>query len=150
MQTYREELNKLNTYIEAGKAKQSIFSVNIFKFLHWIKIKLEKKPGYIDWISKNKNPFIMTDIIQVLYKIIEDVIYQMEITLDKKQFNHFKELEKITNLIINNFDKPIRSNPHIIYDENDDDNSDLNCNLLHKLENLIQIDIYLDEKIVNS
>jgi hypothetical protein len=100
-------------------------------------------------MSKDKDCCVMTDIIQVLNAIINDVMDQMEVVLGKTQFETFKQLERVSKLIIENFDNPIRSNPHIIYDE-ENDNPELDCNLLHKLENLIQIDNYLDEKLVNS
>jgi hypothetical protein len=150
METYREQLDKLDTYFENGKLHHSVMAINIFKFLYWIKIFLGKKNGYIDWISKGKDCQIMTDAFLVLNDVLNDVMEQMEILLKQNQINSFKELEKITKLIINNFDKPIRSNPNIIYDEDDDNNEELNCNLLHKFDNLIHIDNYLDENIVNG
>ena len=154
MQTYREELDKLDTYFENGKLHHSSLSIMIYKFLHWIKIKLNKKDGWIDFMSKGKNCLVMTDIISVLNIIVDDVSEQMQFILNKEQFDKFKELEKISNLIIHYFDKPIRSNPNIIYDDNDNDyeidDSIINSNMLHKLENLIQIDNYLDEEIINN
>ena len=164
METYREQLDRLDTYFESksntstntnatntGKLHHSVLSVSIFKILLWIKIYLGKKNGYIDWISKDKNSQVMTDIIQVLNLVVNDVMDQMEVVLGKKQFTTFKELEKISRLIIDNFDKPIRSNPNIIYgdDDNETDDPDLDGNLLHKLENLISTDNYLEESIVN-
>lgn len=149
METYREQLDKLDTYVESNKAKHSVFCINILKFMYWVKVKLGKKDGYIDWMSKGKDPCVMTDNIEVLNSIINDVIDQMEVVLDKKQFESFKQLEKISKLIIDNFDNPIRSNPHIIYDETSE-SPELDGNLLHSLENLIQIDNYLDETLVNS
>ena len=151
METYRSELDKLDTYFENGKLHHSVLSVGIFKILFWIKKFLGKKDGYIDWMSKDYNCQVMTDIIKVLNIIVSDTIDLMEIQLGKKQFEKFSQLEKISRLIIKNFDKPIRSNPHIIYDENSDEsNSDINCNLLHVLDSLLQIDNYLDEEFINS
>jgi len=152
METYRSELDKLDTYFESNKLHHSILSVQIYKILYWIKIKLGKKDGYIDWISKGKDSQIMTDIIQVLYLVLNDTIDQMEVVLGTIQFKSFKELEKITKLIIENFDKPIRSNPHIIYDETEDERTEneLDGNLLHKLENLLSIDNFLEESVANS
>jgi hypothetical protein len=143
METYREQLDKLDTYLENGKLHHSVMAINIFKFLFWIKVFLKKKDGYIDWISKDKNCQSLTDAIEVLNLIINDVMDQMEIILNQEQLTNFKNLEKNTRLIIENFDKPIRSNPHIIYDE-DDENLEINCNLLNIFYNLIQIDNYLD------
>ena len=151
MQTYREELDKLDTYFENGKLHHSTLSVLIYKFLHWIKIKLNKKEGWIDFMSKGKDCMIMTDIITVLNLIVDDVTEQMVYILNREQLIKLKELEKISKLIIDNFDKPIRSNPNIIYDElESESDSIVNSNMLHKLENLIQIDNYLDEEVINS
>ncbi len=151
METYRSELDKLDTYYENGKLHHSVLSVEIYKMLFWIKKFLEKKDGYIDWMSKNYNCLVMTDIIEVLNIIINDTMYLMELKLNKSQFEKFKQLEKISKLIIENLDKPIRSNPHIIYDENNDDDPDLNKNLLNTLEELLQIDNYLvEEEQINS
>ena len=146
METYRNELDKIDTYFEHGKLHHSILSVMIYKFLYWIKIKLNKKEGWIDFMSKGKDSMVMTDVITVLNLIVTDVSEQISYILNKEQNIKFKELEIISKLIIENFDKPIRSNPNIIYDE-DEENSDpiINCNMIHKLENLIQIDNYLDE-----
>ncbi len=149
MDTYRSELDKLDTYFENGKLHHSVLSVGVYKMLFWIKKFLGKKDGYIDWISKDYNCQVMTDIIQVLNIIITDTIDLMEMQLSKAQFQKFSELEKITKLIIENFDKPIRSNPHIIYDE-ENDNPDLDGNLLHKLEELLSIDNYLEEELINT
>lgn len=145
METYREQLDRLNTC----NSKHNAFSISMFKFMYWIKVYLGKKDGYVDWISRGKNCFVMTDVIQVINAIICDVIDQIEVVLGSEQFKTFKQLEKVTRLIIENFDNPIRSNPHIIYDEENDD-PELDGNLLHQLENLIQTDNYLDEKLVNS
>ena len=151
METYRSELDKLDTYFENGKLHHSVLSVEIFKILFWIKKFLGKKDGYIDWMGKDYNCQVMTDIIQVLYIIIEDTIDLMEMQLAKPQFEKFSQLKKISKLIIENFDKPIRSNPHIIYGENEsDENPDLDGNLLHKLDALLQIDNYLEEELINS
>ena len=151
MDTYRSELDKLDTYFENGKLHHSVLSVEIFKILFWIKKFLGKKDGYIDWMGKDYNCQVMTDIIQVLYIIIEDTIDLMEMQLAKPQFEKFSQLKKISKLIIENFDKPIRSNPHIIYGENEsDENPDLDGNLLHKLDALLQIDNYLEEELINS
>ena len=146
METYKEELEKLDTYFENGKLHHSMLSVMIYKFLYWIKIKLNKKEGWIDFMSKGKDCMVMTDIIIVLNEIVCDVIDQLEFVLNKEQINKIKELEIISKLIIENFNKPIRSNPNIIYD--DDEYADdplINCNMIHKLENLIQVDNYLEE-----
>jgi hypothetical protein len=151
METYRSELDKLDTYFENGKLHHSVLSVGIFKMLFWIKKFLGKKDGYIDWMSKDYNCQVMTDIIKVLNIIVADTIDLMEMQLGKTQFEKFSQLEKISRLIIENFDKPIRSNPHIIYDENSDErDSEINCNLLLVLESLLQIDNYLDEELINS
>ena len=125
METYRSELDKLDTYFENGKLHHSVLSIGVFKILFWIKKFLGKKDGYIDWMSKDYNCQVMTDIIQVLNIIVVDTIDLMEMQLAKPQFEKFKQLEKISRLIINNFDKPIRSNPHIIYGEDCDDNQTL-------------------------
>jgi len=152
MDTYRSELEKLDTYFEANKLHHSILTVQIYKILYWIKIKLGKKDGYIDWISQGKNPQIMTDVIQVLNLVLNDTVDQMEVVLGTTQIKSFKELDKVTRLIIENFDNPIRSNPNIIYDEDEDDETtaELDGNLLHKLENLLSIDNYLEESVANS
>jgi hypothetical protein len=55
MITYREELEKLDSYIENNKLKHSILSIMIYKFLFWIKIKLKKKDGYIDFYNMNSH-----------------------------------------------------------------------------------------------
>ena len=146
METYRNELDKLDTYFEHGKLHHSVLSVMIYKYLYWIKIKLNKKEGWIDFMSRGKDSMVMTDVITVLNLIVTDVSEQISYILNKEQNIKFKELEIISKLIIENFDKPIRSNPNIIYDE-DEENSDpiINSNMIHKLENLIQIDNYLDE-----
>jgi len=149
MDTYRSELDKLDTYFENGKLHHSLLSVGVFKMLFWIKKFLGKKDGYIDWMSGDYNCQVMTDIIQVLHIILVDTIDLMETQLGKTQFEKFSQLEKITKLIIDNFDKPIRSNPHIIYDE-EYENPDLDGNLLHKLEGLLLIDNYLEEELINS
>jgi len=157
METYRSELDKLDTYFENGKLHHSVLSVGIFKILFWIKKFLGKKDGYIDWMSKDYNCQVMTDIIQVLNIIVKDTIDLMEMQLAKPQFEKFKQLEKISRLIINNFDKPIRSNPHIIYDDDcnykedsDESNSDLDGNLIIVLDSLLLIDNYLEEDFINS
>ena len=152
METYRSALDKLDTYIEAGKSHHSVLSIQMYKMLYWIKIHLGKQPGYLDWMSKGKDSQIMTDIIQVLHAVLNDTMDQMEAVLGKSQFKSFKELEKVTGIIIANFDKPIRSNPHIIYEEDEDEQTtaELDGNLLHKLENLLSIDNYLEESIANS
>ena len=145
MQTYREELSSLDTYFENGKLHHSTLSVMIYKFLYWIKIKLNKKEGWIDFMSQGKDCMIITDIIIVLNDIVNDVSEQIKYLFNKEQNEKFKNLEEIIKLIIENFDKPIRSNPNIIYDENDVEiDSKINCNMIHKLENLIQIDNYID------
>lgn len=148
MNTYRSELDKLDTYFENGKLHHSMLSVQIYKMLFWIKKFLGKKDGYIDWMSRDYNCQVMTDIIQVLNIIVEDTIDLMESQLAKPQFEKFSQLKFISKLIIENFDKPIRSNPHIIYEE--DENPDLNCNLLDVLEELLPIDNYLEEELINS
>ncbi len=150
METYRSELDKLDTYFEHGKLHHSVLSVGIFKMLFWIKKFLGKKDGYIDWMSRDYNCQVMTDIIQVLNIIVRDTIDLMEVQLGKSQFEKFTQLEKISKLIIENFDKPIRSNPHIIYDEEESENSELDGNLLITLEGLLQIDNYLEEELINS
>lgn len=150
METYRSELDKLDTYFEHGKLHHSVLSVGIFKMLFCIKKFLGKKDGYIDWMSKDYNCQVMTDIIQVLNIIVGDTIDLMEAQLGKLQFEKFTQLEKISKLIIENFDKPIRSNPHIIYDEEESENSELDGNLLITLEGLLQIDNYLEEELINS
>lgn len=145
METYREELSSLDTYFENGKLHHSTLSVMIYKFLYWIKIKLNKKEGWIDFMSQGKDCMIITDIIIVLNDIVNDVSEQIKYLFNKEQNEKFKNLEEIIKLIIENFDKPIRSNPNIIYDENDlEIDSKINCNMIHKLENLIQIDNYID------
>jgi len=145
METYREELSSLDTYFENGKLHHSTLSVMIYKFLYWIKIKLNKKEGWIDFMSQGKDCMIITDIIIVLNDIVNDVSEQIKYLFNKEQNEKFKNLEEIIKLIIENFDKPIRSNPNIIYDENDVEiDSKINCNMIHKLENLIQIDNYID------
>ena len=147
METYREELSSLDTYFENGKLHHSTLSVMIYKFLYWIKIKLNKKEGWIDFMSQGKDCMIITDIIIVLNDIVNDVSEQIKYLFNKEQNEKFKNLEEIIKLIIENFDKPIRSNPNIIYDENDleiEIESKINCNMIHKLENLIQIDNYID------
>ena len=109
-------------------------------------------------MSKDYNCQVMTDIIQVLNIIVKDTIDLMEMQLKKPQFEKFKQLEKISRLIIKNFDKPIRSNPHIIYDDDDcnykedsDENkSDLDGNLIIVLDSLLLIDNYLEEDFINS
>ena len=143
--TYRNELDKLDTYFEKSKLHHSVLSVMIYKFLYWIKVKLNKKDGWIDFMSRGKDSMVMTDVIIVLNLIVTDISEQISYILTKEQNIKFKELEIISKLIIENFDKPIRCNPNIIYDE-DNEISDpiINCNMIHKLENLIQIDIYLD------
>ena len=146
--TYKNELDKLDTYFENGKLHHSVLSVMIYKFLYWIKIKLNKKDGWIDFMSREKDSMIMTDVIIVLNLIVTDVIEQMKYILNKEQMIKFQELEIISKLIIENFNKPIRSNSNIIYDEDEDENIInplINCNMINKLENLIQIDNYLDE-----
>lgn len=145
METYREELSSLDTYFENGKLHHSTLSVMIYKFLYWIKIKLNKKEGWIDFMSQGKDCMVITDIIIVLNDIVNDVSEQIKYLFNKEQNEKFKNLEEIIKLIIDNFDKPIRSNPNIIYDENDlEIDSKINCNMIHKLENLIQIDNYID------
>ena len=144
--SYRNELDKLDTYFESGKLHHSVLSVMIYKFLYWIKVKLNKKEGWIDFMSRGKDCMVMTDVITVLHLIVSDVSEQISFILNKEQNIKFKELENISKLIIDNFDKPIRSNPNIIYDEDETISDEIiNCNMIHKLENLIQIDIYLDD-----
>ena len=144
MNTYREELEKLNSYIENNKLKHSIFSIMIYKFLFWIKKKLNKKDGYIDYMSKNRDSTDIIDMLHVLYEIIIDVKEQIE--LKKDAMDKFNELEELLLLILHNLDCVIRINPHIIYDEEDsEENEKLNGNLIHKIENLLSIEQYLDE-----
>lgn len=152
METYRSSLDKLDTYVEAGKAHHSVLSIQIYKILYWIKVHLGKQNGWIDWISKGKDSQTMCDIIEVLNLVVSDTIDQMEMVLGKPQFSKYVELGKVSKLIIENFDKPIRSNPHIIYEEDEDPSitAELDGNLLHKLENLLSIDNYLEESIANS
>ena len=79
MNTYREELEKLNSYIENNKLKHSIFSIMIYKFLFWIKTRFNKKDGYIDFMSKNRDSTNIIDILHVLYEIIIDVKKQIDL-----------------------------------------------------------------------
>ena len=144
MPTYREEFKKLNSFINNNKLHHSILSIIIYKFLFWIKIKTNKRDGYIDYMSRGKDPAIITDMIIVLDEIIIDV--QDQINLKKEQMDHFLKLHEIITLIINNIDKEIRSKPHIIYDdEQDDDNPLLNSNMILMLENLLSVDHYMDD-----
>ena len=147
MITYREELEKLDSYIENNKLKHSILSIIIYKFLFWIKIKLKKKDGYIDFMSKGKDSTIIIDMLQVLYNVIIDVKEQIE--LEKDAMLKFNNLEEVLYLLLNNLDSIIRLDPHIIYDEDEDEELSikLDGNLINKLESLLSIDNYLEENI---
>jgi len=145
MNTYRDELQKLNSYIENNKLKHSIFSIMIYKFLFWIKTRFNKKDGYIDFMSKNRDSTNIIDMLNVLYDIIIDVKEQID--LKKEAIDKFNELEELLLLLLNNLDCVIRINPHIIYDEEDEneENNKLNGNLIHKIENLLSIEQYIED-----
>ena len=99
-------------------------------------------------MTRGKNTMVMTDMLTALLDIIIDV--KDQIILNKEQMEKFNNIEKIIQLIFLNLDKPIRSNPGIIYDEENDDEEDEKYllqegNMILKLENLISIDHYIDE-----
>lgn len=145
--TYRSELTKLDACLENNKIHHSIFSILIFKFLYWIKIKLNKRDGYIDFMTRGKDNMIMIDMLSALLDIVIDV--KDQIILNKEQMEKFNNIEKIIQLIFLNLDKPIRTNPGIIYDEEEDEEDEKYLlqegNMILKLENLISIDHYIDE-----
>jgi hypothetical protein len=139
MITYREELEKNDAYLENGKLIQSANALSLFEFLYFIKIKTNKKDGYIDFMSRGKDAGTMSDLIMVTYDIVLDVKDIIDLTKDQKVT--FIKLEEVLELIIKNVDKVIKINPMIIYDDDDDDER-LQGNLLHKLDNLINPDLY--------
>ena len=146
--TYRSELTKLDACLENNKIHHSIFSILIFKFLFWIKIKTNKRNGYIDFMTRGKNTMVMFDMLTALLDIVIDV--KDQIILNKEQMEKFNNIEKIIELIFLNLDNPIRTNPGIIYDEENDDEENEKYllqegNMILKLENLISIDHYIDE-----
>ena len=145
MATYREELSKLDAYLEENKLYHSALCILVYKCIHWITITMNKRYGYINMMSANKDATKMIDVIQVLYDIIDDV--EMEIELDKIKKDKLLELKETIRLIIENVDNPIRSNPNIIYDENEDEekiNPNINCNMLIRLENLVALENYIN------
>jgi len=139
MITYREELEKNDAYLENGKLIQSANALSLFEFLYFIKLKTNKKDGYIDFMSRGKDAGTMSDLIIVTYDVVVDVKDIIDLT--KEQMVTFIKLEEVLKLIIDNLDKVIKINPMIIYDDDDDDER-LQGNLLHKLDNLINPDLY--------
>jgi hypothetical protein len=83
-------------------------------------------------------------MLQVLYNVIIDVKEQIE--LEKDAMLKFNNLEEVLYLLLNNLDSVIRLDPHIIYDEDEDEELSikLDGNLINKLESLLSIDNYLN------
>ena len=145
--TYRSELEKLDACLENNKIHHSMLSILIFKFIYWIKFKLSKREGYIDFMTRGKDTMVMTDLFKALSDIVMDV--KDQIILNKEQMIKFNNIDKIIKLIFENLDKPIRTNPGIIYDENENEEDERYLlqegNMILKLEELISIDNYIDE-----
>lgn len=145
--TYRSELEKLDACLENNKIHHSMLSILIFKFIFWIKFKLSKRDGYIDFITSGKDTMVMTDVISALLNVVVDV--KDQIILNKEQMIKFNNIEKIINLIFENLDKPVRTNPLFIYDENENEEDERYLlqegNMILKLEELISIDNFIDE-----
>ena len=123
---YRDELNKMNSDYSKNIVSSNI--TLIFGLMKIITNKSNRQKGYITQMSRGKDPVKTLDVLQVLKNVMLDNEYFMEeIIIEKYQL-----LIKYIKLIEENLDNIIRSNPNVIYDEDDDESTDplINCDML--------------------
>ena len=128
--TYREELDSMKL-VNNGELILSNYIPTMLKLIKIIKLMTNRTTGYIAFMSKNKNPLIAIQVIEVLKNILED----NELIIDEEYNTMCKNLIKYLSLILENLDEIIRSNPNIIYDEDSDENDaeiSINCDMINE------------------
>lgn len=124
LKTYRQEFEFLKPNIGTdNKTTVSTFITMLYSFLSWLVKTTNRQPGYMTYMSQNKNPMNIIDILHVLINCIDD--NECYLTIEKKQKDMILKLKKIATLILEHLDDSIRTDPHLIYDEETDDEDPL-------------------------
>lgn len=136
--TYRKELKQLNIIDKKTNTLVSNVIVNAFAVIKKIITLSNRGKGYLAYMSRNKNPLDTLDVLNVLKCVIEDNIYLLNTTYHLLCNNICKYID----LINIELDNVIRSDPNIIYDEDETDEEilpeiNINCDMISELFALI-------------
>jgi len=129
MSTYRLELEKMIPKAEGDQINISNFTAKMYRFLSWLVKISNRQEGYINFMATNKDPNNAIDILQVVYNCIDD--NECCLTLSAENIIKIDKMKQTIYLILNNLDHSVRTDRHIIYDdEKDDENPLLDCDML--------------------
>jgi hypothetical protein len=135
--TYRQELLNMNVTNNKQNTLVSNYVVNIFSVIKGIIHSTHRGSGYLNYISRG---YVATDTYDVL-TVLKLVIDDNEMILDENILKNCKKISTYIQLITENIDQVIRSNPNIIYDEDEDDEGlpeiNINCDMISETFALI-------------
>ena len=128
--TYRQELLNMNVVNDKHNTLISNYIVNIFTVIKNIILITKRGKGYLNYISKHYSTTDTLDVLNVLKLIIDD----NELLLNEDTMKICKKISTYIQLINENLDQIIRSNPNIIYDEDEDEDTlpeiNINCDMI--------------------
>ena len=123
MKTYRQELESMKPIENNGNTNVSLFITTLYKFIKWLIKLTQRQSGYLTFMSQNKDPTNVIDILTVLIDCIDD--NECYLTIDKKHKELILILKNLSQLVLEHLDDNIRNDPHLIYDEETDDENPL-------------------------